>query len=258
MGTDTTEPRVGMMLYGVVPADVEPTGSARGVGDPPGDVTTVIQDDLAALVSEVPLDRPLGRPDDLTAYQRLLDGTAAVAPVLPVRFGTVLRDPESVQQLLADQHDTIAPLLKRLEGRVEYVVRGRYVQDAVLAEILDADSYARRLREDIHELPDEETTQQRMALGERINGALEALRQADTRAAADRLGGIVEDLVVAEPTHELDAVHLPVLVEVGRRSEFDAALAELADEWDGRVELRRLGPAAPYDFVTRLTADRGT
>ena len=254
MATDTTAPRVGMMLYGVVPADVEPTGSARGVGDPPGDITTVTQDDLTALVSEVPLDRPLGRPDDLTAYQRLLDGTVEVAPVLPVRFGTVLRDLDAVRQLLADQHDQIAPLLKRFEGRVEYVVRGRYAQDAVLGEILEADPYARRLREDIHERSDEETTQQRMALGERINGAIEAMRLAYTRPAADRIGRVVEDLVVAEPTHELDAVHLPVLVELSRRAEFDAVLAELADEWDGRVELRRIGPAAPYDFVNRLTA----
>ncbi|MDG6107116.1 GvpL/GvpF family gas vesicle protein [Dactylosporangium aurantiacum] len=258
MATDTSAPQVGMMLYGVVPSDVEPTGSARGVGDPPGDVTTVTEKDLTALVSEVPLDRPLGRPNDLTAYQRLLDGTAAVAPVLPVRFGTVLRDPDAVRQLLADQHDTIAPLLKRLEGRVEYVVRGRYAEDAVLGEILDADPYARRLREDIHERAEEETTQQRMALGERINGAIEAMRQADTQTTVNRLGRVVEDLVVAEPTHELDAVHVPVLVEQDRRSEFDAVLAELADEWDGRVELRRLGPAAPYDFVTRLAADRDT
>ncbi|MFF5228327.1 GvpL/GvpF family gas vesicle protein [Dactylosporangium sp. NPDC000521] len=253
MATDTTA-QVGTMLYGVVPSDVEPTGSAQGVGNPPGDVTTVTEDDLAALVSEVPLDRPLGRPDDLTAYQRLLDGTAAVAPVLPVRFGTVLRDAEAVRQLLADQHDTIAPLLDRLEGRVQYVVRGRYIENTVLAEILETDSDARQLREYIQGRPEQETTQQRMALGERINGAIEAMRQADTRTAVDRLGKVVEDLVVAAPTHELEAVHLPVLVEQERRAEFDAALAELADGWSGRVELRRLGPGAPYDFVTRLDA----
>ncbi|MEV0568937.1 GvpL/GvpF family gas vesicle protein [Dactylosporangium sp. NPDC050588] len=256
MATDTTAPRVGMMLYGVVPSDVEPTGSAQGVGNPPADVTTVTEDDLAALVSDVPLDRPLGRPDDLTAYQRLLDGTAAVAPVLPVRFGTVLRDAEAIRQLLADQHDMIVPLLDRLEGRAEYVVRGRYIESAVIAEILDTDSDARQLREYIQGRPEQETTQQRMALGERINGAIEAMRQADTQTAVDRIGKVVEDLVVAEPTHDLDAVHLPVLVEQAHRAEFDAVLAELADGWSGRVEMRSLGPAAPYDFVDRLALAR--
>jgi hypothetical protein len=254
MATGTA--RAGTMLYGVVPADVEPTGAARGVGDPPSAVTTVTEDGLTALVSEVPLDRPLGRPADLTAYQRLLDGTAAVAPVLPVRFGTVLRDQDAVRQLLADQHERIAPLLGRFEGRAEYVVRGRYAEDAVLGEILATDPDARRLRDELRDRPEAQTTPQRMALGERINGALEAMRQADTLTAAERLGPVVDDLVVAAPTHELDAVHLPVLVEQDRRPEFDAAFADLAAGWDGRVELRRLGPAAPYDFVTRLAADR--
>src|SRR5689334_7670159 len=101
----------GTLIYGFVPGDVEPTPSAQGVGDPPAEIDTVMYDDVAALVSDVPLDRPLGRSADLRAYQRLLDGTATVAPVLPVRFGTVLTDRDAVRDLLADQHDRIVPML---------------------------------------------------------------------------------------------------------------------------------------------------
>ena len=75
---------LGLFIYGIVPSDVEPTPDAEGVGDPPGEVAAIRHGELAALVSEIGLEEPLGHPADLTAYQTLLDGTAAVAPVLPV------------------------------------------------------------------------------------------------------------------------------------------------------------------------------
>ncbi|MEV1143459.1 GvpL/GvpF family gas vesicle protein, partial [Micromonospora sp. NPDC049799] len=46
----------GLFVYGIVPSDVEPTPDAPGVGDPPGEVTAVRHGELAALVSEVPLE----------------------------------------------------------------------------------------------------------------------------------------------------------------------------------------------------------
>lgn len=245
-------PSTGTMVYGVVPEDVEPTSTALGVGDPPAPITTVTYRDLAALVSEVPLDRPLGRPADLTAYQKLLDGTATVAPVLPIRFGTVLDGADAVRQLLTDRHDEIAAMLDRLEGRVEFLIRGRYVEQTILRQILRDVPEVRELRDEIHGRPEAQTTQLRMRLGEIINNAIESSRAADTQAAAERLKPLVDDVVVRDPTHELEAVHLAVLVDDEQRPEFDRAIDELTDEWQDRVAMRRLGPLAPYDFVSQL------
>jgi hypothetical protein len=64
-----TEPeqRTAVYVYGIVPADVEPEPHAAGIGDPPSDVAVVRHGEIAALISEITLDRPLGTPDDLTA-----------------------------------------------------------------------------------------------------------------------------------------------------------------------------------------------
>jgi hypothetical protein len=144
-------------VYGIVPGDVTPTEEARGLGDPPAEVATVKRSEIGALVSEVRLDRPLGEPDDLMAYQRLLDGTAAAAPVLPMRFGTVLADRESVEQMLAEGHDAFlaapyAPVrvLTSL-GRVvrQEVLREMYSPAAVRrkVEAIDAAAAAGELSE---------------------------------------------------------------------------------------------------------------
>ncbi|MGC1210997.1 MAG: GvpL/GvpF family gas vesicle protein [Micromonospora sp.] len=74
MSREKIEPAgTGLFVYGIVPSDVEPTPHAEGVGNPPREVTAIRHGDLAALVSEAGLEESLGRPADLTAYQRLLE-----------------------------------------------------------------------------------------------------------------------------------------------------------------------------------------
>ncbi|MEW2380931.1 GvpL/GvpF family gas vesicle protein [Micromonospora sp. NPDC047707] len=152
----------GLFVYGIVPSDVEPTPDAQGVGDPPGDVDVVRHGDLAALVSEVALEEPIGRPADLTAYERLLDGTAAVAPVLPVRFGTVVTGPDAVQDLLEAHHDRFAAALDEFEDRLQYTVHGRFDEQEVLSEILAADRRAADLATQVRGRPEAETREQRI------------------------------------------------------------------------------------------------
>ena len=77
-------------IYGIVPDDVQVEEGTTGVGDPAGPVRMVRFRDIAALVSDVSVSRPLGTPEDLLVHEDLLDASAASAPVLPVRFGAVV------------------------------------------------------------------------------------------------------------------------------------------------------------------------
>lgn len=242
--TETT----GIYVYGIVPADVEAQDGATGVEE--GVIDVVTHGDIAALVSELSVDRPLGNPEDLRAHARILDGTSRVAPVLPLRFGAVLTDDDSVKEELLGSHaDEFAAALAELDGKAEYVVKGRYVEGAILQEILDEDADAAALRETIRDTDEDATRDARMALGERVNNAIVAKRAEDTRTVVDALDELADGVNVREPTHEQEAVQVAVLVEVARQSELEEAVGTLADGWDGRVEMRLLGPLAAYDFV---------
>jgi hypothetical protein len=246
--------RVGVYVYGIVPGDVEVVPDTRGVGDPPGDVTLVRHGELAALVSEVDVDRPLGRPDDLKVHERLLDSTvAAGVPVLPVRFGAVLADEDAVtDELLAEHHDLFAAALEELDGRAEYVVHGRYVEETVLREVLAENGAAARLRDRLRDDPDQDL---RIQLGEIVNSAIGAKRNADTGKVIELLRPHTVASSIREPVHEQDAVHVAFLVDLAAEQEFDDAVDALGRDWDGRVKLRLLGPLAPYDFVVTLRPD---
>lgn len=237
-------------VYGIVPADVETEPSARGVGDPPQAVTIVRHRELAALISPVRVGSPLGRPEDLAAHAAIVDGTAAVAPVLPLRFGAVVSDERSVaQELLAEHHDEFAAALGELEGKAEYVLKGRYVEAAILKEILTENPKLSDLRDAIRGKPEDATRNERIALGEAINNAIAAKREADTQAMANALTDLGVVLNVREPTHEEDALHIACLAETANQADLEATIDRVARDWDGRVNLRLLGPLAPYDFV---------
>ncbi|AWS40640.1 GvpL/GvpF family gas vesicle protein [Streptosporangium sp. 'caverna'] len=246
---DRSAVSTGSYVYGIVPVDVE-LDDARGVGEPPGRVKLIRHGEIAALVSDVATNRPLGKPQDLMAHQRLLDSAAAEVPVLPLRFGAVMTDDESVvDELLTPHHDAFLAGLKELEGRAEYVIKGRYAERAILAEVLGENAEAARLRQEIAGKPEDATWDARIRLGEVINQSVEAKRDADTRAMVEALAPLCVAIAVREATHEQDAVHLAALVETDRQDELEQALDEFARRWEGRVDLRLIGPLAAYDFV---------
>jgi translation elongation factor EF-1beta len=124
----------GIYVYGILPADIEVAAEIPGVGEHPGPLRDVHFDGLAALISEVDLAGRLGSPADLRTHREILDATAAEVPILPLRFGTVLTSEEAVsEELLAAHHDEFTAVLDQLEGRAEFQVKGRYVNDAVTA-----------------------------------------------------------------------------------------------------------------------------
>ena len=245
-----TGQQMGVYVYGIVPGDVELNSGVHGVGDPPGEVRLVRSGDLAALVSEVDVTKPLGTPEDLQAHVDILDATITDAPVLPSRFGAVLTNEEAVaKELLDANHDEFAAALQQLEGRAEYIVRGRYVEQAILEEILSENSRAARLRDRIHGADPDATRELRIQLGEIINETVANKRQADTNL----LVSAMKDHCVASgarvATNELDAVYVAFFVEADQVGELERVTQDLSGRWQGRVELEIRGPMAAYDFT---------
>jgi hypothetical protein len=66
------------------------------------------------------------------------------------------------------------------------------------------------------------------------------LRSALLEAAADGPGTLVADMT---RTRFCDSS------EITRQDDLEQALSGLAADWAGRVEIRLLGPMAPYDFT---------
>jgi gas vesicle protein GvpL/GvpF/Lsr2 protein len=256
-GSSTTAARAaggqqqkGIYVYGILPADIEVAVGIPGVGEHPGLLRDVRFDGLAALISEVDSSGRLGSPDDLRTHREILDATAAEVPVLPLRFGTILTSEDAVaEDLLAAHHDEFTAALDQLEGRTEFQVKGRYVKDAVLGEVLSQNKQAAGLRDAIQGKDPDVSRNARIELGQLLSQAVKARREEDTRTLRQAMERLCVASVAREPAHELDAVHVAFLVAVDQESELERAFEDLAHEWEGRIDVQLLGPMAAYDFA---------
>lgn len=253
----------GCYVYGIV-ADPSPEVAKEiedlpAVADPEASLTFVRHDGIAAVISEVPVDVPLGRPDDLQAHARALDTLAAAGTaVLPLRFGTVVRDPQAVaDELLAGGHDDFAAALERLAGHAQFTMKARYVQDAVLREVLTEQPVARQLRDELAEMPEDAGYYQRVELGQIVSDAIAAKREADCAELLRRLEPFADASVEGRPPSGDEVVNASFLVAHRRRAAFEEAAEQLARDWHGRVQLRLLGPLAPYEFVSAAMGETG-
>ena len=242
-----TDVEVGCYVYGVVLADADlPT--LTGIDG--AEVEYVERDGIAAAVGEIAIDRPPGRRKDLLAHSEVVDALVKAGPVVPVQFGSVLADRDSVvHDLLQVDHDYFAGLLDDVRGRVQLNLRATYVEEQVLAEVVQEHPAIAELRERTRDLPSGTMHPDLVRLGEMVSKVMEQRRGEDADVVLD----VVRPLIVAEADRAGGGIdHLlevALLVEEDRVQELEDRLEELAEAVHERIRLRLTGPVAPYDFV---------
>lgn len=243
-------------VYGVVAADTDLPEGLRGLG-PSGTVSLVAGGRVAAVVSDVPVDRPLGTRDDLMAHESVVDTVAGATTILPMRFPAVVEEQGVVDELLGPNEEYFLRVLEDLEGRVQYTLKGRYEQDVVLREVLEDDDEIRALQERVRTLPEDASYYDRVKLGELVVAALERRREDDAAELYERLDALAVAVVPHQPAQPEDVIDAAVLIDRADVDAFGQAVEALGEAWSGRIRFRLLGPLAPYDFVASEAAETG-
>jgi hypothetical protein len=240
----------GIYVYGVLASSYSLPDDLASVGDDETPVRLVSHGDLAAAISEVYLNRPLGTPDDLRCHEAVVDTIAAETTVLPMRFGAVVNSVDAVvEELLAENHELFEAALAELDGMVQFTVRGSYLDSAHIREIVAEQPEIRQLRDSLQGVPPDAGYNERLRLGELVSNAVVAKRGADADLLIEAVSPYVAATAAREVGGEDDACDVAMLVARERRDEFERALDGLAEEWGGRIRLRLVGPLAPYDFL---------
>lgn len=186
--------------------------------------------DLAAVVSDH-ADAPLHAAEDsLWAHERVVEDLMSDRAVLPMRFGSVLRDDAAVRETLAARRAHLSAALQRVSGAVELGVRAAWN-------------------------PDTAGVARDVAAGARSPGAAYLLglaqRSRHARTLAERLDRAVAGLCRARVQRLLRSPSLPVsaayLVDRTAVEPFRSAIvaldAQLAD-----AQIVCTGPWPPYSF----------
>jgi len=248
-------PGTGVYAYGVVPRDLVPPVDV-GLGD--SKVRLIEQRDIALLVSDIDpallqgLDEEEFTPEGRVAmlaqqHHDVVNATFSSGPIVPLRFGTVLRNDAGAVRMLEERYAEWRKDLAKVAGAAEYTARVMRSADvssdqssaAAPSTVEEAEAPGTAyLRVRAEQLSRQET--QRKADHSRTQRALERLA-ALAAEVADRRSAAASPEVLAEATY---------LVPFERQQEFVTATEELARDLEHEgLELRVSGPWPPYTFV---------
>jgi hypothetical protein len=242
------QPETAKYVYGVVRSKDPAPPKGAGIDDEP--VGVVAHGSVAALTSDVPGDFLEAGRQELLAHTRVLEEAMETSVVLPMRFGVVMPDEETVhERLLAPFAETLEAQLQEMDGKVEVTIKGIYDEAAILREAISENREISELKETIRGKPEAATYYERIRLGELIAAVLDEKRGAAAPQIIERLTPLAVEVRVGEPVHERMAVNASFLVERARLDEFDRVVDRIGAELAGHVQLKYTGPLPPHSFV---------
>ena len=236
--------------------------------EPEAALEMLAQDDLAAVVSPVPLER-YGEDAlqeqlaDATwtairamRHEKVVEHFARRMSIIPLRFGIIYLERERLKEMLSQKQEELRAIIKRLRGREEWGVNIYYDRAKLLEKITELSP---RLRE-LAESADSASPGQSYLLRKKIDGLREAEARAETKRVAARVEeelssrseGAARLRVLKDEATEVGelAARLAFLVERERFREFRAAAEQLAKEYeDAGFKLELTGPWPAYNFA---------
>ncbi|MFI5673889.1 GvpL/GvpF family gas vesicle protein [Streptomyces cellulosae] len=233
-------------VYGITAASQPslPEGMG-GVGDPPCPVRILKAGELAAVVSDAPEGlRPKRR--DLLAHQSVLSEAGANGCVLPMRFGSVAPDDDTVTGVLAERADHYLERLRTLDGKVEYNIKATHDEEAVLHRVMSENPEIRAMTE-ANRQAGGGTYDDRLKLGEMVVAAVKA-REAEDASVVRQALESVGDAVSVGPESTGWITNVSFLVERDKAAEFLNEVEQVRAR-NPHLDLRVNGPLPPYSFV---------
>ncbi|MFD7703097.1 GvpL/GvpF family gas vesicle protein [Streptomyces caelestis] len=233
-------------VYGITAASHPslPEGMG-GVGDPSRPVRILREGELAAVVSDAPEGlRPKRR--ELLAHQNVLSEIGAAGCVLPMRFGSVAPDDDSVTGVLAERAEHYLERLRALDDRVEYNVKANHVEDAVLHHVMAGNPEIRALAE-ANRQSGGGSYEDKIRLGEMVAAAVKSKESEDGAALEQALEGVA-DAVSVGPESTGWLANVSYLVKRETAEEFLSAVEQVRKDMP-HLEVRLNGPLPPYSFV---------
>ena len=238
----------GKYLYGIIRTDEERNFGPIGLGG--RGVESIAYGDLSAVISNAPMGKYVVNKENLLAHQRVLERVMNDHAVLPVRFCTVAANAEEIRRLLERQYKELKHLLRDLDGKVELGVKAVWRDmNLIFQEILDENEEIKRLKAEIADKPARQTHNQRIAIGEMVQAALDAKKEREGHELLNGMKRISVDHRLGKSIGDKMLLNAAFLVDRAREREFDDLMERLDLRHRDRMKFVYVGPVPPYNFV---------
>jgi hypothetical protein len=226
-----------------------------GMGDQPAEVYTVTYRDVAAVVSDTPVEVFDATRENVLAHEQVNETVMRHYTVIPMSFGTVFKTHDDIVQLLRGAYTAFRDVLEKMHDKVEFGLKVLWDRDVMIREIEAEDDDIRRLKNEISAQRGS-TYFARMQYGRSIEAALQARGERYVTGIFDRLREVCVASRANRPIGDRMIMNAAFLVSRDREAAFDAKVKEIGAVYD-KLNFRYTGPWPPYNFVNiRLKLER--
>src|SRR5258706_8062492 len=245
----------GKYVYCIIDAQEPLQFGAVGIGAGPVDVYTVHYQNLAAVVSDAPLEVLDSTRENVLAHERVNETVMRDHTVIPMSFGTIFKTRDDIVELLRSAAEAFGDVLNKMQNKLEFGLKVLWDRDQAIREVESEDEDISRLKKEISGQKGP-TYFARMQYGRLIDSALQARSE---RYVADILEQLREVSVasrVNKPIGDKMIMNAAFLISRDQELAFDSKVKSIASRFD-KLTFKYTGPWPPYNFVNiRLKLER--
>ena len=245
-GTSAAASR-GKYVYCIIEASESLKFGPIGIGGDPSIVYTVHYKNLAAVVSDAPLEVLDSTRENVLAHERVNETVMREHTVIPMSFGTIFKTREDIVELLRSAAEAFGDVLNKMQNKLEFGLKVLWDRDQAVREVEGDDEDISRLKKEISGQKGP-TYFARMQYGRLVDAALQARSERYVGAILDELRDVSVASRINKPIGDKMIMNAAFLISRDRESAFDARVKSIATRFD-KLTFKYTGPWPPYNFV---------
>jgi Gas vesicle synthesis protein GvpL/GvpF len=226
-----------------------------GIGADPSDVYTVHYKNLAAVVSDAPLEVLDSTRENVLAHERVNETVMREHTVIPMSFGTIFKTREDIVELLRSAAEAFGDVLNKMQNKLEFGLKVLWDREQAIREVESEDEDISRLKKEISGQKGP-TYFARMQYGRLIDSALQSRSERYVADILDQLRDVSVASRINKPIGDKMIMNAAFLIARDHETAFDAKVKSIASRFD-KLTFKYTGPWPPYNFVNiRLKLER--
>jgi hypothetical protein len=237
----------GKYVYCIITSEKPLRFGQIGIGGEPTEVYTIHYRNLAAVVSDAPLEVLDSTRENVLAHERVNETVMHDHTVIPMSFGTIFRTNEDIIELLRSAFDAFGDVLTKMQNKLEFGLKVLWDPDQAIREVESEDDDISRLKKEISSQKGP-TYFARMQYGRLVDSALQARSERYVSSILTELRDVAVASRVNKPIGDKMIMNAAFLISRNQESAFDRKIKDIAGRHD-QLTFKYTGPWPPYNFV---------
>jgi hypothetical protein len=242
-----TNGMTGRYLYALVPGGKDRTYGCVGING--GNVYTIPDRDVAAVVSDVPNQKIRPERRHFSAHQAVLKAIMQDGALLPISFGTISNGPKAVRQILTRNRKAVIEQLRQVSGKVEMGLKVTWDVPNIFEYLVNTHHELRTARDRMLRADRIPTQDEKIEIGRLFESTLDMDRERHAERVEEVLAPLSSAIKRNKCRGEHEVMNLACLVGRDALKQFEAGVFEAARFFDDNFAFDYNGPWAPHNFV---------